>query len=593
MEWLIPAGAWGFVGIAFVLALYLLRRKAQEKQVPSLLLWRETEAIQEAMRPFQWLRKQWLLLLQLLLVTLLALALMRPALPGGVHGDLVLIFDVSASMQAESGGVSRIQQAREDALALVEGMQEGDTVTILAAGTTVGQVLTQASDKQRIQGAIKGLEAETGASDMEAALSLAQAMERDLPAVTIMVYTDNPAFAGKGVEVRGMGSPTDNLAVLSLRCTPQAEDTIAFARIANYGAKREASLECYGDGVLCDIRTVSLEAGAQESVQFTLPGSPSQVWVTLAGADGLQVDNHRYWVNQPPQERKALLVTEGNVFLEKALALREDVQLYKAAPGEAIRMEEYDLYVLDGYQPDGLPQSGALLVFSPKGEVLGIHPEAAATAGGSLRAAQGQQAEQLTKNMMLSDVALREYTPLAGGERILLYGTHALLAVGQQNGQRAVVAGFDLHDSILPMQADFPILMRNVLDYLLPDVVSQLDATTCGRPVTIALDGRTVSARVETPSGQSIPLMEEDFTETREIGIYTLLEEREGGEVRHTSFALHPPLEESDVRLVAATAGEGGQPARSQSGGREITVFVLLAAFAVLLVEWGVSRRGA
>lgn len=43
MQWLNPAGAWAFLGLLPVIALYLLRRKAKRVPVPSLMLWRKTE----------------------------------------------------------------------------------------------------------------------------------------------------------------------------------------------------------------------------------------------------------------------------------------------------------------------------------------------------------------------------------------------------------------------------------------------------------------------------------------------------------------------------------------------------------------------
>ena len=99
MEWLNPAGAWAFLGFLPVIALYVLKRKARRTPVPSLLLWKKTEERTRQNRPFQRLRSQLLLWLQLAMVALLALALMRPVTAGGLKGESVFVFDLSANLK--------------------------------------------------------------------------------------------------------------------------------------------------------------------------------------------------------------------------------------------------------------------------------------------------------------------------------------------------------------------------------------------------------------------------------------------------------------------------------------------------------------
>ncbi len=605
MEWLLPAGAWAFWGIMVVIVLYLLRRKATRIVVPSLLLWQKTQSAQEASKPFQRLRKSWLLILQLLLVTLMAFALLRPALPGGPQGELALVFDVSASMQAKAGNSSRLEWAVKDALTLVDGMKDGDTVTVLTAGSRVGQALTRSTDKQKIRAVLNALEAENGGANMDGALSLAQAMRRDLPELSIIVYSDSyegptgtwakdEAMAGSGMSIRAVGIPADNRSILSLRCSPQEDGLIAFARVANYGAAAEVTIECYADGALCDLRTLALLEGGEESVQFTVPMDASSVWVTLKTPDALMADDIRFWVAQEARQRTVLLVTPSNVFLEKALALRQDIQVLKTTGADGGSMEGYDLVILDGESPENLPETGSILALSPGREILGIQPGGSATAGGALQAETSALAQLLTKNLLLTEFSLRTFTPLSGGQGILTWGESTLLAVSQQAGRRAAVFGFDLHDSNLPMKPDFPILMQNLMDYLLPDAVGAVDATSAEQPVVIVPDERAVSVREVTPSGREVTVEGETITDTGEIGIYALREERVDGTQRITPFVLHMAPSEADVRQVATSTQEEQTEMMQRRGtGREWTVFLLLAALLLLLVEWEVSRRGA
>ena len=594
MEWLVPAGAWAFGSIVVVLALYILRRRAKEIEVPSLLLWQKTDSSQEASRPFQRLRRQWLLILQLLLAVLLSLALMRPALIGGMHGEIVFIFDVSASMQAEVNGVSRIREAVEDAQGLVDGMQDGDAVTILTAGSSVGQVLARSSDKQKIKSLLSRLEAENGTADMDGAVSLAQAMRRDMPELSIVIYTDSYVSKGEGAEVRIVGKAADNRSVLSLQCSEQQDGLTAFARIANYGADAEVAVECYADGVLCDIRTLPLVQGEEQSVQFVVPMEAQSVWVQLATPDALAADDVRYWVAQEKTQWRVLLVTEGNVFMEKVLALREDVQVFRATAEDAQNADGFDLYVLDGGAAAALPENGAILAIAPTDEVEGIQMGALVENTGNLRAQSGALAQAMVQNTLLSDIALRAIGPLTGGQSILTSGEHTVMAVNEQAGRRAAVLGFALRDSNLPVKADFPILMRNVLDYLLPEAVGAVESTVCGQAVPVVLDERTTSAQIVTPRGRMVDVNGRVFQDTGEIGIYALREERTDVAPRTTLFTLHIPASESDLRQETVSVQEETASRQERKGaGREITVWVLAGVLLLLLVEWEVSRRGA
>ena len=132
MTFLNPMSAWGFLSLAVILALYLLKRKYEVRNVPSTFLWKKAGQELSASRPFQKLRKNILLPIQLLMAATLVLALMRPILPGDAGGETVMIFDLSASMQAQNGSKTRLGEAVEAARGMINGMRAEDALTILA-----------------------------------------------------------------------------------------------------------------------------------------------------------------------------------------------------------------------------------------------------------------------------------------------------------------------------------------------------------------------------------------------------------------------------------------------------------------------------
>ena len=568
MEFLRPSGAWALLALIPVILLWILKKRAKREDVPSLLLWKRMESEAPQSKPFQKLRSRLLLWLQILMVALLTFALMRPATTGGTQGDAVLIFDLSASMQAvDSQGVSRLERAKKKALQTLDGLRDADAVTILAAGAAFEQPVSRTNDH-----------------------ALARAMRRDIEGLRVYVFTDDASLSLSDGAIAAVGEPGENRALLD--ATMQPESGSAFARVKNYGAACDATLECYSDGALCDVRTVSLAAGEETGVRFSLPENAETVTVRLADDDALAADNVRYAVREVAAQRRALLVTSGNIFLERALGLDARMTVDLAAPGDAQTAAAYDLYVYDGVLPETLPESGAILAVNPTGEVLGVSAGEAGQVSSALRAASGAEAREICKNLLLTDVAIRAAKPLTGGTSVLEAGGASLLSVCEDASHRAAVLGFDVHDSNLPLKADFPVLIQNLLAWLLPEPTAEIEGAACGGSVAVTADVRSVNAAVVTPGGRTVPLAGGVFDDTQEIGVYTLRETFASGESRETRFALHVPAAESDT-LNVAQASENAQKGAAGRGYREWTLWALLALFALALVEWEVGRRGA
>ena len=569
MHFLFPAGAWGFVSLGVITALYLLKRRSETVRVPSLLLWQRALAEQQAMKPFQKLKKNILYFLQMALAILLTLALMRPAISGGVQGETVMIFDLSASMQAEG----RLEQAKERALNLIDGMKAGDRVTVLTASREAEIALSRSGDLSRVRSVIHGLTARNGGADLDAALSLAQAMGRDIEGLNILAFSDT--FASDSAQVIPVGTPQSNRALLSL----SVQNGQAFVRVANYGDAATVTLECEADGALCDAVTVALEADEVRSALLSVPENAQTVRVHIQEADALLTDNERWYAAREKGTYRAALCGD-NVFLEKALSLREDLTLLRTTAAEAASLENIDLYIFDGTLPESLPAQGTLLCVAPDRQVLDIGIGDKTEPASAIRAGLSGRAQSLTAHLLLEDIALRAYTPLTGGDAVLRIGSDPLIAVTEAENRRAAVIGFDLHDSNLPMKGDFPILMQNLLGFLLPDARQSFPDGVCGDSLNVPAD-----AQVVTPSGRLA-------ADSWEQGVYTVRYRVADGAERVARFTLHMDPGESDLRQIGGGASEIDLNT-VRDAGRELTPWVLLAFLSLALVEWEVSRRVA
>ena len=334
------------------------------------------------------------------------------------------------------------------------------------------------------------------------------------------------------------------------------------ARIANYGNAGEYTAECFADGILCDARRFSAQAGETVSVRFAVPKNASVLSVRLTDGDAISSDDAAYCIHR--EEGQTVVVLDGaDTFLEQALTLRSDVRLVRAAEADWNGISNADLYV----------RENDTVFFSRFPELPPISAGEMKEPVHALTAASG--AETLTRHLSLTDIALKQYRPLSGGTPFLRCGEDTVGAFGAD----WAMLGFDPHDSSLPLKYDFPIMIQNILQALCPPSFGVSDGI-CGQKMSLRTAGT-----VETPGGRRIEISENAlFTDTEEAGLY-ILRTPEG----ETPFAMTMDFSESDVREAAPSAGEAENHA--VTGRREITRWLLWAAFLLLLLEGGISRR--
>ena len=592
MTFLNPMFAWGFLSLAAILALYLLKRKYEVRNVPSTFLWRKAGQELSASRPFQKLRRNILLPIQLLMAAVLVLALMRPVLPGDAGGETVMIFDLSASMLAKDGGKTRLEEAVETAKGMLDGMRAEDALTILAVSSDTQQLLTRSTDRDAARRVLDGLAPSNSAADLSGAVSLAEAMEREVGQLNIIVFSDD-YIPSDGIAVHNANRGLDNCAVYSF----EVENGVGYARTVNYGDDKEITLACYAEGVLCDARTLHIPAGESAGTALDIPEC-RWAYVEIQESDAIQTDNRLYYAAEMRNSYTVALSGEGSIFLERAIALRDDIQIVRTTDDERSSVDA-DLYVY-GESP---------LYFSADAEAPAIQAGEETAPNGMLQLAGD---EGLTSGLTLSDVAVRAYRPLTGGKTLMTLDGQCVMAADG----RTVALGFDIHDTNLPMKYDFPILVQNILHMLLPENAADVGNGFCGEDVAIPVPADCTSARIEMPDGRHMQLSLQDgeaaqrsgtdaegahvsayengavrFSETAEAGLYTLVIE-DGSSAGERFFALRMPLTESDVRDIAPSIASDGAAAAFESG-RELTTALTILFLLLTMIEWVVRRRVA
>ena len=349
------------------------------------------------------------------------------------------------------------------------------------------------------------------------------------------------------VRVLTVGRARDNqaIAALAVRADPSGLKRSVFVSVANLSDERVTRrLQILADGAAVTARDVPLEPLTRAEVVIDeLPPGTRLVEARLGAAgdtgggadagrqaDQLAVDDIAWAAVPPDRLRRILLVGPGNVYLQNALTLLPNVELYGAQPDEYERTtgkELFDLVVFDGWLPPALPEKPILAIAPPASSALG-------EVKGTVRApAIGQPAtdEPLLRNVDLSRLHIAEtqrIVPPPWARTVLPGPPDApLLFAGSRDGFATAVLAFDLRKSDLPLEVAWPILAANLTGELLGTASAMRESIRPGSPVELALPPDATGMRITRPDGsvdEAVPATalarSVTFVATTEVGPY-------------------------------------------------------------------------
>lgn len=662
-----PLALLGLVFVPLIVAFYMLRLRRPRHEVSSTFLWQQLVRDVEANAPWQRLRRSLLLLLQLLLAVILAVLVAQPFVerPAGLARDLVLVIDASASMAATDVFPTRLEAAKRAAAEAIAGLPSGGKVSVIAAAETAQLVANEATDRGRIGRAIGSISQSRAAGDMTDALLLAGKLAERAVGAEILVVTDDAgatvpvASTDAPIRVISVGRERHNqaIAALAVRADPSGLKRTVFLSVANYSdADVVRRLQILADGTPITARDLPLRPLSRADVvidelpagtrtveaRITPPGESSG---QVSGpADYLPLDDAAWAVVPSDEPRFVLLVGPGNVYLQNALALLPNVELYGttgedyAATAADPIFASYDLIVFDGFLPPELPAKPILAFAPPRSSPLGevIGPLESVSLG------QLPPDEPLLRGVDLTrfhvngdneDFHTLEMALPAWARAVIPGGDSPLLYAGLREGLPTAVFAFDIHNSDLPLQVAWPILVANLAGELLGGGVATRDPLSPASPIELPLPQGAVGVRVTLPDGSVVELAPGStgaasvtFVGTTQLGIYRAeaipdpdaspsasLVPTPSGSPAPTGSPAEPvagtpdePLlfavdlfaaDESNIRpgdgarLVALGGDEA--PAPDQAGTARDDLWPLIAALALgfLLVEWIVYER--
>ncbi len=591
----------GFLSlIPIVIIMYLLKEKTEDMKVPSLFLWQEMYRNKEADRPWEKLKHNILLVLQILIILLLTFALMGPGMSLGDSRseNAVIIIDNSASMNTLlSDNKTRLQLAKERAAELIKTYSDDTAFTIIESSDKATMLLSNSSDKMAAIGKVRGIEATNLAGDCSHAVTMAEGMAA--ADVSVVVFTDSSVtFKNLTGKIYDLSGNPSNLSVDYVTSGYKDDKTVVIAGVTNYSDKEVTTdINVYGDGKIVFIGNETIAPHETKNLFYEgIDFKGTVVAVEINEKDDLKQDNIRYFVNTESNEKKVLLVTEQNLYLEKAVALNKGIDLYKTADTQGFdtfKNQGYSLFIFDGLMPDSMPaEQNLMFVGCDTKEVkeFGIEPVGEYERVKLSNVYGGGQASFMVSKTYLYRCPVWA-TPIFLSNEVETDTKSPLCAgfIGKQGGISICVIGFDFHSSDFPLSMEFPMLIFGLTGEMAStEVLSDTNIEAGGNINVYARDVDNIT--IKNPEGKRFT--EEanmlKFSATESLGLY---EVKAGTE--EAVFSVNFPVSESEAGVQSSVINSSNTEVvvATNTNILDFTWIFVELAMLVLAVEWIIYIR--
>lgn len=592
MNFINPLGFLALIGIPLIVLMYILKQKFKKHEASSMILWKKVLEQSEGQKWRQKLTRNLLMILQILSVLLVALALANPfILAQAQREDYVLVLDASLSMQATDESPTRFEKAKEDINKLIDNTPSNTMFSVVVLDDSPSVLVNKSTEKAVVKNSLMKIQPKSTGADEEALISLLKVLEGDIGA-NVYIFTDKNIDTGiDGANTVVYGESNNNCAIKLVSQT----DGLVLVQAECYSSKESTrTIALFGDNVIIDTADVSFtQKGESRDVVFDLHGEqPKIITAKVLTEDILEADNSYNLAVRTGNSKKVLLVSKGNLFIEKAVSIISGIELYKKNVNEIEGLSGYDIYIFDGCMPRELPTDGQLWILDPP-ENNGFI-ETKATKGVTDIEVNSNLFSEHAEKMDFSVNEAKVATVPNWGQKIISGNDGTLVISGELNGQKICVFSFDLHKSNLPLKKEFPIIVYNIINYFVPDSAVGITQIFSGNRVNLNILPKAISSSIVFPDGSEVALKDgENYLDnTYETGVYTLKQNLENGAEDVSNFAVNPVTQGESEMEKAESAGDKATKTKNIRTGKSIKNAVIILLLLVLCAEWWVNWRG-
>jgi Ca-activated chloride channel homolog len=578
--------------------------------VSSLVFWNAVMRERRASLRIRRLLSSLSLILELLAVAALAVALAGPRVTRSslaAEGDVILVLDATASMQAREAGRTRFDLARARGLELVAGMRGGQRMAVIVAARAPRLAAAFTDDRAALRRALQAAAPTDEPGDMADSMSLALSLREARRGDQVVLLTDGAFDEIAGVDaslpwlhVIRVGTAGDNVGItgMAFRRTAGGDAEYELFLAVRSRADRAVSipLTVSVEGTSVVARTLDLAPGERATLSIPWTGpTAGRVEARLRTGDALPVDDAAYAVFSPARRVQVLVVGLDTWFVQKALEALPGVTVRLAPVAPLVDDVVDDAVVYVDTEPPAL-EEGNVILFSS------VPPNLPLRAAGILElppVTGWDRSSPLLDSVPLGSVTIGQALALESGAgfEILASSQGAPLVLSwDRSGLKALVVAFDPRNTDLPLRPGFPVLLANALSWFFPSWLAvQADQSQAGSPRSLPTHG-AAAVSVVRPDGSRISLdatgPSVDLYDTDKVGFYTV---EAGGSSSRLAVSLGSEAEtEIAPRFTAGQASDAAGTAAGPAGMPTSVWWAFAAAALVLLaLEWAAWLRTA
>ena len=604
------------IGFGVIILFYMMKRKAKEEPISSVMFWKQNEQNMEAKTSFEKLKKNLLFFLQLIIWLFLLLALLSPYIKQKqmIKSELVLVVDNSGSMNTKyNEDKTRLDVAIAKAKQRVDEVDDGVKITLVVCNQTPKVIVSKTTDHQLIKQKLEEIKGTDKKGDLNNSLSLVQSFSKQVKDVNSLFFTDTHVDVGdiRG-EIISVYKEQENISI----------DYVSHSEITNAkegkGEKVLVQATNHGQNVqTVEINLYEKTEGKEETLlaieEVTLQGKESKSYyfgpyelksayikAELQQKDGLASDNVAYDFIQQTGGKRVLLVTKANLFLERALSLIEGMDVYKTEnPDYVDEKEPYDLIIYDGIEPKTIPQNSSVLFINTHWKEI---EKVSSKEGEQVAFAQSE----LTDSFVGETFSVKEITlykqPRWGNNLLLLHDMSNGSAgfYGTYDGRKVGVIGFDLHNSDLPLMAEFPLFMQSFITYLTETGLISEQKVEAGTLVSLQgrIHGKALKVFDETRQKEENYMDENEsedsmYVEMERAGLYSVSQKVAKETIKSYVAVSFPQGEETVTKPAQSMKINKSEEKVEGMGEKSLRTVCLVLAIFMLLIEWIVYVRRA
>jgi hypothetical protein len=307
-----------------------------------------------------------------------------------------------------------------------------------------------------------------------------------------------------------VGQRHDNVGIIAFNVRRYVANKAAyevFIEVQNFGpevAKRQLTL--YSGDSAIDVQPITLQPG--EKIRRLYPNLSGGVDHRLraalrpvegpGGSDPFSLDDEAFALLPERKKQKVLLVTEDNLYLEGAMLVYDNIEVFKVTPAEYdagpdALVAEVNVVVFDDHTPKQVPPPPLHAIFfhpSAEGSPIPVSREVQKPP----RITEIAEDHPVMRWVTLSDVnfdSTRVFAPRRGdGEVALAHSVRDVIIAARREGGRKIIAfGFSLGGTDLTLRVAFPLLLVNALDWFAGDDADLVTTYVTGQRLRVPLDG--------------------------------------------------------------------------------------------------------